>query len=61
MTVPLPTNILAEDICEIIQEAECAALVLSLQEVSALAGVLGACTSVRNIIVMGRCAAITVI
>lgn len=55
--MPLPTNILAEDLSEIIQEAQCAALVLSLQEAPALAGVLGACTSIRNVIVMGRCAA----
>lgn len=54
MSVPLPTNIVAEDVREIIRDAECAALVISLQEVPALAGVLAACTSIRTIIVMGR-------
>ncbi|BDA45159.1 Carboxylic acid reductase [Coccomyxa sp. Obi] len=53
VTVPLPTNIMAEDVCEIIKDAECAALVISLQEVPALARVLAACTSIRTIIVMG--------
>lgn len=54
VAVPLPTNIMAEDVCEIIKDAECAALVISVQEVPAVAGVLAACTSIRTIIVMGR-------
>ena len=57
MTVPLPTNILAEDIREIIREAECAALVVSLREVPALAPIVGACHTVRSVIIMDRCRA----
>ena len=52
--MPLPTNILAEDIREIIKEAECAALVVSLREVPALAPIVGACHTVRKVIIMDR-------
>ena len=54
MTVPLPTNILAEDIREIIKEAECAALVVSLREVPGLAPIIASCPTVRNVIIMDR-------
>ena len=54
MTVPLPTNIVAEDILDIMKEAECAALMVSVQEAPALANVIGGVTSLRSVIVMGR-------
>ena len=59
MTVPLPTNILAEDIREIINEAECAALVVSLREVPALAPLVASCPTVRSVIIMDRCRTVT--
>ena len=55
MSVPLPTNILAEDTREIIKEAECVALVVSSAEVPALARVMRECATVRNILVMDGC------
>jgi hypothetical protein len=55
VSVPLPTNILAEDIKEVIKEAECVALMLSLAEAPALARVVRECSTLRNIIIMDGC------
>ncbi len=54
VSVPLPTNIAAEDVLDIMADADCVALVVSLQEVPALAGVLEGCATLRSVIVMGR-------
>lgn len=55
VVVPLPTNILAEDVSAIINEAEVACLMLSARELAALAPVIGRCTTVRNVVVIDRC------
>jgi fatty acid CoA ligase FadD9 len=55
VVVPLPTNILAEDVAAIIDEAEAACLTVSAAELPALAPVIGQCTTVRNVVVIDRC------
>jgi acyl-coenzyme A synthetase/AMP-(fatty) acid ligase len=54
VVVPLPTNILAEDVAAIMNEAEVACLMLSSGELAALAPVIGQCTTVRNVVVFDR-------
>lgn len=51
-TVPLPTNIQAEDIVKIINEAELTCLICSLGELPNLAPLVGGCETVKNFIVM---------
>ena len=51
-TVPLPTNIQAEDIVKIINEAELTCLVCSLAELGNLAALVGGCETVKTFIVM---------
>ena len=53
--VPLPTNILAEDVRAIIDEAEVRCLMVSAEELAAIAPVIGGCASVKAVIVMDRC------
>lgn len=50
--MPLPTNIQAEDIVKIINEAELTCLVCSLAELGNLAALVGGCKTVRTFIVM---------
>lgn len=45
--MPLPTNIQAEDIQKIINEAELTCLYCSAAEFNALAGVIGGCPTVK--------------
>ena len=51
-TVPLPTNIQAEDIVKIINEAELTCLVCSLGELPNLASLVGGCATVKTFVVM---------
>ena len=51
-SVPLPTNIQAEDIVKIINEAELTCLVCSLAELGNLAALVGGCETVKTFIVM---------
>ena len=51
-SVPLPTNIQAEDIVKIINEAELTCLVCSLAELGNLAALVGGCETVETFIVM---------
>ncbi|BDA50881.1 Carboxylic acid reductase [Coccomyxa sp. Obi] len=50
--VPLPTNILAEDVRVIIMEAEVRCLMLSAQELIAVAAIIKDCACVRAVVVM---------
>ena len=51
-TVPLPTNIQAEDIVKIINEAELTCLICSLGELAGLASLVGGCETVKAFVVM---------
>lgn len=51
-TVPLPTNIQAEDIVKIINEAELSCLICSLAELPNLAPLVGGCETVKTFVVM---------
>ena len=51
-TVPLPTNIQAEDIVKIINEAELTCLTCSLGELAGLASLVGGCETVKAFVVM---------
>ena len=50
--MPLPTNIQAEDIVKIINEAEITCLVCSLAELPNLASLVGGCKTVKTFVVM---------
>ena len=50
--MPLPTNIQAEDIVKIINEAELRCLICSFAEVGSLGPLLCNCTTVKSLIVM---------
>lgn len=52
--VPLPTNILAEDVLAIMIEAEVRCLMVSAAEVAGLASVIGKCTCLKSVVVMDR-------
>ena len=51
-TVPLPTNIQAEDIVKIINEAELTCLTCSVGELPNLAPLVGGCKTVKTFVVM---------
>lgn len=51
-TVPLPTNIQAEDIVKIINEAQLTCLTCSLGELPNLAHLVGDCETVKTFVVM---------
>ena len=52
VNVALPTNITAEDVAKVINEAELVAMACSVDELATLAPVLGACRTLRTFIVM---------
>ena len=52
MNVALPTNITAEDVAKVINEAELVGMACSVDELATLAPVLGACRTLRTFIVM---------
>ncbi len=52
MNVPLPTNITAEDVVKVINEAELVGMACSVDELATLAPVLGGCPTLRTFIVM---------
>ena len=52
VNVALPTNIAAEDAAKVIDEAELVGMACSVDELAALAPVLGACRTLRTFIVM---------
>ena len=51
-TVPLPTNIQAEDIVKIINEAELTCLICSIGELPGLVSLVGGCETVKTFVVM---------
>jgi len=51
-SVPLPTNIQAEDIVKIVNEAEITCLICSLAELPNLASLVGGCKTVKTFVVM---------
>ena len=50
--MPLPTNIQAEDIVKIINEAELTCLICSIGELPNLAPLVGGCETVKTFVVM---------
>ena len=50
--MPVPLNIQAEDIVTIVNEAELACLVCSLAELGNLSTLVGACKTVKTLVVM---------
>ena len=52
MNVALPTNITAEDVAKVIDEAELVGMACSVDELATLAPVLGACRTLRTFVVM---------
>ena len=52
MNVALPTNITAEDVAKVINEAELVGMACSVDELATLAPVLGACRTLRLFVVM---------
>ena len=52
VNVALPTNITAEDVAKVINEAELVGMACSVDELATLAPVLGACRTLRTFIVM---------
>ena len=52
MNVALPTNITAEDVAKVINEAELVGMACSVDELATLAPVLGACRTLRTFVVM---------
>ena len=52
MNVALPTNITAEDVAKVINEAELVGMACSVDELATLAPVLGACATLRAFVVM---------
>ena len=52
VNVALPTNITAEDVAKVINEAELVGMSCSVDELATLAPVLGACATLRTFIVM---------
>ena len=52
MNVALPTNITAEDVAKVINEAELVCMACSVDELATLAPVLGACRTLRTFVVM---------
>ena len=52
VNVALPTNITAEDVAKVINEAELVGMACSVDELATLAPVLGACATLRTFIVM---------
>ena len=50
--MPVPLNVQAEDIVTIINEAELACLICSLDELGNLSRLVGGCTTVKKLIVM---------
>ena len=50
--MPVPLNVQAEDIVTIIDEAELACLICSLDELGNLSRLVGGCTTVKKLIVM---------
>ncbi len=48
----LPTNITAEDVAKVINEAELVGMACSVDELATLAPVLGACSTLRTFVVM---------
>ncbi len=52
VNVALPTNITAEDVAKVINEAELVGMACSVDELATLAPVLGACATLRTFVVM---------
>ena len=52
VNVALPTNITAEDVAKVINEAELVGMACSVDELATLAPVLGACRTLRTFVVM---------
>ena len=50
--MPLPTNIQAEDIVKIINEAEITCLIVSMAELGNLAHLVGGCRTVKTFVAM---------
>ena len=51
-SVPVPLNIQAEDIVTIVNEAELACLICSLDELGSLSRLVGGCPTVKTLVVM---------
>lgn len=52
VSVPVPLNIQAEDIVTIVNEAELACLICSLDELGNLSRLVGGCPTVKTLVVM---------